>query len=394
MQSFKQITEHKKEPNDFDQKKHLQLLYRSGGEYKYGEEFELKDNQTYFDITDREHAKKCIFISKVISPGKGGGFGTAVMRDAVSESLKRGLGGSVQLDSVWSSHLFYLYMGMVPIEYDKNDLGVVGFAALKYLEEHNQLHDFSDDKPHVKHLKYLLSHLLDGNHHAYGAQDILDHREQLLALRKEKHSFIRESFIPRLLCCLNTTDEYPDTSMLNSVMMTLSDAGKARWTYAIQNDKAFTPFKNLEHFQPYMTDAQKKQLQEILQKRAQCEKVHAAKKLEWQLRESYQEKMAQFDQYLKRRQQETKGKIMSFFFGYSQNDYAIRKAVYDSLQSPTIDLARREEIIQTALQDKHITAGHRHQCADILQSLKKDISQLHQIESERKNSLSTITATR
>lgn len=156
------------------------------------------NNFTRYHIQDN-----CVYIDYIYSDAPGSGMQT--IRELVKLSLASGFDGNIKLEAFDSSHIFHLYMGMIP--------------------------DLS----------------------------ILDRQEA------EKVSFIQEIFAPGLLNILesNIGNARPDTSLLGNVPMILSSAGKTRWKGAIESDKPFEPFRDFSHLSPYFTQEQIGRLKQI-----------------------------------------------------------------------------------------------------------------------------------
>ncbi len=95
---------------------------------------------------------------------------------------------------------------------------------------------------------------------------IMQYREELLALRFKKYSYLVDVFIPELLDLLerNIGDKRPDTSGFTSVNMELSSEGKARWKETIDNNIEFVPFRGFEQLVPFMNTLQIERLDAIL----------------------------------------------------------------------------------------------------------------------------------
>lgn len=242
----------------------------------------------------QEPSKKCLHVDKREAHQRGNGFGTAAMRYLVEQSYKLGYEGNIDSETSWSSHLFHLYMGMIPKEKDEKFVsyawGDFGEDVLKNLED-NYYHD---DKTALEEDLEVLSEMLHmvKNFKEYSTltetdilkfknlkedelfteADILDEKnmELILSLRQKTLSHLRFKFIPLLLRTLqkNTNIKYPDTGTWGSIVMVLSNAGKARWKEALDKNIEFVPFKNFEHLYPFMTSDQKQLLNEIVKKRS------------------------------------------------------------------------------------------------------------------------------
>lgn len=208
----------------------------------------------------------------------GSGFGTAAVREVVSESLKNGYEGRVHCVAAYSSHIFHLYMGMIPIEdhWVKTEFGLCGIWAIKSYQSikekliaKTQLTDVESNN--LTTLKRILSSAkqtfsaLD-NVLEIADQDVIDSEETLRKLENRTISCLTNSFIPTLLEILERQKftRRPDTSAWGNVHLYLSDEGRNRWIEAIEGERAFVPFRRFEHLQPLMTQDQLKQLNSIL----------------------------------------------------------------------------------------------------------------------------------
>lgn len=215
--------------------------------------------------------KKYIYLGNILSPEKGSGFGTRVMKCLVQLSYEKGYGGTVNLDAFYSSHLYYLYMGMIPIERDLDyissyypdlDKKVLNkFAECKNVTDLQKM-----GKYEIKHLISMLSSETKRNKDEITTLMLIENQKFLLSLKNKKCSYLQTKFIPELLDVLerNIGEKYPDTSGFLGVSMTLSKEGKERWLKAIKDDTKFEAFKNFEHLRPYMTKEQIEKLDKIL----------------------------------------------------------------------------------------------------------------------------------
>jgi len=257
---------------------------KSGGEIIHVENKEGKYSYYY------DGANKCIWLNYLASQRQGHGFGISAMSSLMKKSFELGCPGKIMTDAVWSSHLFYLYLGMIPedkkIDYIYVTHGNSAAYAMRFLFDldcKEGLNNFSDCKiqaieEHHKYIAYRLTNLLrEEKNIAQDAlltfKDVIANREFLFQLRDKPASYIRDIFIPDLLHVLNehyqqSTDiKYPDTSILDSVIMRFSDEGIKRWQNAIQSNSKFSLFENFENLLPFMDESQKNQFDLIIQKR-------------------------------------------------------------------------------------------------------------------------------
>jgi hypothetical protein len=221
----------------------------------------------HYGYIQYQEGRDHIYLDRLESHDIGGGFGRAAMlylleiafkkfKDTLdSESPFAGL----RLSASYSSHIFYLYMGLIPengvnldlkpiiksnYAYVRNNYGIVGEIAIKEIT----------------------------------VDDIFKNRNDLINLSKKEFSYLKNKFISQLLECLESqvSAKYPNTSEFDSVTMILSNEGKKRWLetielYATKGIFKFEPFRKFEQLRPFMTDAQIACLDTILIERANIE---------------------------------------------------------------------------------------------------------------------------
>jgi hypothetical protein len=213
-----------------------------------------------------------IYIEKVHSYQKGNGFGTAVMRHAVETAFAAG--GDVTLEAAYSSHLFHLYMGMIPkdrqIDYVQHTYGLNGVGSLDYLTSCENVEQLENNKDDCETLIEILSRELGVEEDNLKPADVIAHRDLLLGLKSKSCSYLTDDFVPQFLDILekNIGNKYPDTTRFSSVQMQLSQEGKTRWQEAIDKKTQFSPFKDFKQLLPFMTALQKEKLNSILIKNA------------------------------------------------------------------------------------------------------------------------------
>lgn len=241
-------------------------------ENAFDEENYKKALNAGFKLFHEDNEKHHLYVDRIKSYAPG--FGTAVMRYFAERSLEnKNLDGNLELDASWSSHLFYLYMGMIPVDrpinYVSHQYGLMGSLALqklttckneKSLSQHKQLAIVID----------ILSEETGLEKSALTDKDVLEYRDYLLGLQGKTVSFLSVKFIPDILSALenNIGNKRPDTEWMGSVKMILSVEGKARWKDVIERKINFKQFKNFEQLLPYMSDAQKSQLKSICEEAA------------------------------------------------------------------------------------------------------------------------------
>jgi hypothetical protein len=84
--------------------------------------------------------------------------------------------------------------------------------------------------------------------------EVFDKRDLLLGILRKKLSFLRDRFFPRFFALLNSKwgrAEFPNSSRLGSVNMSLTEIGRKEWAKS-----SFTPFHTFEHLVPFMTKEQ------------------------------------------------------------------------------------------------------------------------------------------
>jgi hypothetical protein len=120
--------------NSFDRAKHFETLCKGGT-------FTLHEGVKYSKSVGDRH--KFIHLEMLAANAKGNCFGTAVMHHAVERSLAEGYEGRVDVDASYQSHLFYLYMGMLPADYNMeyvlNTYGFIGYIPFMQFKENPRL---------------------------------------------------------------------------------------------------------------------------------------------------------------------------------------------------------------------------------------------------------------
>jgi uncharacterized protein YqcC (DUF446 family) len=230
-----------------------QKLLESGGDYSL---FETVHN---------------IHIGGMTAHFQGNGFGKTVMREVVKGALEKEK--TVSLDAVESSHIFHLYMGMIPKDrkesYVAMQYGRSGSKALTELRS-NSVENLNPRTQ--KELFFILSEekqLLKDQ--SPTTEELSKNRCFLLELDKNI-SYLTYQFIPSLLKILsnNLNVKCPDTTSLASVQMELSKEGKERWAKALSEQTEFDAFKKFEQLLPFMTEPQKEELAIILTLRSKA----------------------------------------------------------------------------------------------------------------------------
>ncbi len=82
---------------------------------------EYKEKLRHVDLryyTSKDYQERPSLYLSLITSNKSGS-GTAGIRKVVEKSLKKGCEGRYHCDASWSSHIFHLYMGMIPEDTSK-----------------------------------------------------------------------------------------------------------------------------------------------------------------------------------------------------------------------------------------------------------------------------------
>ncbi|SNW62950.1 Hypothetical protein ORPV_1046 [Orpheovirus IHUMI-LCC2] len=202
--------------------------------------------------------KECTYIESITSHKKG--FGTRMIRNIIKERLDNNLDGNVKLQACWSSHIFWIYMGMIPMNSDVNYVsskyGILGREALNHI-----LNPSSSEFPYLSIIKHIINMEYGINIDDINDTIISEKYEDLIKLNNKTSSYIHIDFIPRLLRVLGSKDL--NTKYFGSINMSLSDEGLQRWKDCIYNDVDFIPFRDLSHMRQYMDDKQIKILEDI-----------------------------------------------------------------------------------------------------------------------------------
>ena len=186
-----------------------------------------------------------IHVNTVDSYSQGSGFGTAVMREVIKEAIEQNR--TVTLDAAYTSHIFHLYMGMVPIDteilYVAAQYGINGEQSIKNLTQDDTVEDLNETDELQDLLRILKAEKKLPEHSVLTAQDVIDNKEFLMGLGQKMVSFLTFQFIPHLLRILESgiADKYPNTKGLTICRMELSRQGKERWQAAIHQDIEFSP---------------------------------------------------------------------------------------------------------------------------------------------------------
>lgn len=210
-----------------------------------------------------------LYVENFKSGVEGKGDGTLAVKELVRLSIENQLDGNIRLSASWSSHLFWLYMGMIPVDsplgYVATFYGDIGKKSIEKLQRGENLGSLD--------VSLLISMLKeekkDQEYQQAGTplQTVMKNKELLLSLNSRQASFLRNKFIPDFLATLkaNIAEKRPDTSSLGSTNMILSEQGKKRWKEAIEENKSFKPFKDLAHLREFMKPEEMVELDQLLQ---------------------------------------------------------------------------------------------------------------------------------
>ena len=246
---------------------------------------------TFTVETDSKNNQKSVYMTKIAATTQGRGFGTKCTRYLMMKSFSEGCQGRLVNEAAWSSHIFHLYMGMIPKEREVDAYPLI----IGYIDENRLANYFTSLEQSVKAnkpltpsqqsdlsvLKRILEFLDTGtvnpSGEGYTLDDVLRRKDEIIRGFDERTlSYIKHEFIPRLLRVLRQNLGSGDgevikafninTSRLGSISMEMSNEGIQRWKEAIQTHTDFAPFKNFEQLHPYMTEAQIQELKTLLSK--------------------------------------------------------------------------------------------------------------------------------
>jgi hypothetical protein len=229
-----------------------------------------------------ENDNKIIFIDKRES--KKAGFGTDSTRKMMKLSFDTGCEGRLSNEAFWTSHLFHLYMGMIPADKQLNAIntyfGMFGEIAVsnfsEIIENFNASIPLSTESTqNLDCLKKILFFIRTGTINNNESEkitlkEVVGAKEEILEFsNKNNVSYLKIIFIPRLLTLLEKqiNKTRPDTTSLGSVNMEMSKEGIEQWKESIDNKKSFTSFKRMEQLRPYMDQKQIERLDRILELR-------------------------------------------------------------------------------------------------------------------------------
>lgn len=244
----------------FNVEKHKQALEKGSSTVKEGYFFPI-------DETNPVQQKQQLIIERMHASIQGKGFGTALYRETMQYAFEKGM--QLWTDASWNSHVFHLYMGMipkdrkmsyVPIEYGQRGVRSLNqLIASKTIDEFIQCNNQSNGRllrELIDILKQEKKELADAS---LTAQDVFENKDFMIDLQNKDVSYLTYSFIPSLLKYL-----YNNCGDLGSVHMYMSTEGQARWQDAINENKEFDIFEQFEHLHPYMLEEQKQALKKVL----------------------------------------------------------------------------------------------------------------------------------
>jgi hypothetical protein len=250
------------------------------------ESFSVDPNLLVFNIpggtvialkNEKDWKQRDSILVKMRESGKPG-FGTESTRQIFKKSLELGYGGRFHNDASRSSHLFHLYMGMIPVDrkldYAQYRWGN-GAKALKKYDTITSLYLIdkkavpSELKVDFDNIKNIVADLKGLDREQITDQMVIDAEADIKALKDKSASYLQDEFIPELLEILerDPTAKQPDTEYLYGVKMVLSDEGIARWNDDVSGVKPFDSFRKLEQLRQYMDETQLARLDAIMAKR-------------------------------------------------------------------------------------------------------------------------------
>ena len=228
--------EHNETSDTFNPIKHARLINEGG-------------------ISTYRKSGQSMHVESINSYRSGSGYGTAVMRNVMMTSFSNGCNGNVSLDAAWSSHVFHLYMGMEPVDwpvlrFEKEHGTDLYDSALELIEKKSLDEIGKDEIIPLSHIKRLVKLLEVSAPEDLLTEDSLQRLQNKLA---EEMSYVEFRLIPVMI---SSVINKSSTSHLGAVQMVMSEQGKARWKEAIEQNKVFQPFKNLEHLHHFMNESQ------------------------------------------------------------------------------------------------------------------------------------------
>jgi len=127
--------------------------------FNLNEELKTIENTRFANFS--YHIKEdCVYLSRIHSSMKG--YGTRAMRCLIQLSMEKGFGGTLDLEACYSSHLFYLYMGMIPkdkkINYVSKMYGMCGEDSLSELKSCQNENDVQEKVEYINNLIGMLAH--------------------------------------------------------------------------------------------------------------------------------------------------------------------------------------------------------------------------------------------
>jgi hypothetical protein len=224
-----------------------------------------------------------VYLSEMKSTGPGSG--TEGMRSLVELSFKNGFGGNIKLEATFSSHIFHLYMGMIPddnhADYVQYVYGLEGQFVLENLGNCTKVTDLqSFSRKHC--LIKILAEEKQISRELITDEMIWENKQFLIDLDKKTLAYTQMIFVPKLLSILgrNIGTKKPDTASLGNVRMIISEEGKARWKRVIEQGETFEPFRDFSQLRTRMTKEQIEELERILLQNPQAQQHMEAMKEE------------------------------------------------------------------------------------------------------------------
>ena len=173
-------------PNPFDEEKHQKVLKSGISVVKEGYHFPVDEKKP-------EQKMRQLTIERMHAADKGNGFGRALYRQLMKYTIDYDL--QLWTDAAWDSHLFHLYMGMIPkdrqISYVINEYGSSGLRALNKSIESETMDQFIQhiEKSNGRLLEELILIFKEENEEFHDipptAQDVFANKDFMISLKEK-----------------------------------------------------------------------------------------------------------------------------------------------------------------------------------------------------------------
>lgn len=223
--------------------------------------------------TDFENNLSYVNLQRMVSRAPGQiGAGTNAFRTIMKFSFDNQCQGNIHCTAAWSSHIFYLKMGMIPEDRVINPVrlyfGINGEKCLeKFLDDEVCEHEDIATLSRMLLLARGYNIEFDKNLPTIDKFDLYVSKDELLEFQvTKKFTFIKHSFIPQLLQILksNINDPRPNTNGFGSINMKMSTLGIERWKSVLEQNLEFKSLRNFEVLHPYMSQETLNELNDIL----------------------------------------------------------------------------------------------------------------------------------